>query len=280
MALVVVLLAYGLALHHFLQGAVAAWERENLAALGHHAAKMVAAEPPGEREVIALRLRRELDGFGVGLQWLAPGAAADEPSAGGVRVPVGREGGELRLASSRPARETLGRRLSVLYVSLLVTLFLALAVAVQGSVYWGVARPLREVRQQLRQMHRGPWRTTAGGAGAAEVVSLAREIEAVGLTLDRRVPEWVEAERKAGTELARRRLRAAVLPELQELNALLGDVLARGGPSPEAVRTLRRAQAASDRIAGRLDSSVDEELAAPSQGALAHRGSRPEGGSP
>lgn len=261
MALVVVLLGYGLALHHLIQGAVAAWERENLAALGHHAAEMVASEPPVRREAAARRLALELDGFGVGLRWLAPGAAVDEPSAGGVRVPVGEEGGELRLASSRPVRDSLGRRLLTLYAFLFAALFVTLAVAVQASVYWGVARPLRAVREQLRQMHRGPWRTTAGDAGAAEVVSLAQEIEAVGLTLDRRVPAWVEAERRAGTELARRRLHAAVLPELRELNALLGDVLARGGSSPEAVQALRRAQTASDRIAQHLAISVDEELA-------------------
>lgn len=259
-ALFVVLLGYGLVLHHVLQGAVGAWERENLAALGHHAADMVAAEPPEERASTVRRLAGELEAFGVELRWLEPASSEDPAPGGAVRLPVGAEGAELRLATSRPARETLGRRLSVLYASLLLTLFVALALAVQGSIYWGVVRPLRAVREQLRQMHRGPWRTTAGGDGSAEMVSLAREIEAVGLTLNRRVPEWVEAERKAGTELARRRLRMAVLPDLRELNALLGDVLVRGGTSPEVVRALRRAQSSSDRIAEHLATSVDEEL--------------------
>lgn len=259
-ALFVVLLGYGLALHHVLQGAVGDWERENLRALGHHAAEMVAAEPPGDRASTARRLAGELEAFGVELRWLEPTSSTEPAPGAAVRLPVGAEGAELRLATSRPARETLGRRVSVLYASLLLTLFVALALAVQGSVYWGVVRPLRAVRQQLRQMHRGPWCTTAGGDGSAEMVSLAREIEGVGLTLHRRVPEWVEAERKAGTELARRRLRTTVLPELRELNASLGDVLARGGSSPEAVRALRRAQGASDRIAEHLATSVDEEL--------------------
>lgn len=259
-ALFVVLLGYGLALHHVLQGAVAAWERENLAALGHHAADMVAAEPPEERASAVRRLAGELDAFGVELRWLEPASSEDPTPGAAVRLPLGAEGAELRLATSRPARETLGRRLSVLYASLLLTLFVALALAVQGSIYWGVVRPLRAVREQLRQMHRGPWRTTASGDGSAEMVSLAREIEAVGLTLNRRVPEWVEAERKAGTEFARRRLRMAVLPDLRELNALLGDVLVRGGASPEVVRALRRAQNSSDRIAEHLATSVDEEL--------------------
>jgi hypothetical protein len=135
-----------------------------------------------------------------------------------------------------------------------------LAVAVQGSIYWGASRPLRAVREQLRQMRRGPWRTNAAAEGVAEVVSLAREIEAVGLTLDRRVPEWVEAERRAGTELARRKLRTAMLPDLRELNALLGDALARGASPPETARSLRRAQAVSDRIADALATAVAEEL--------------------
>lgn len=259
-AVFVVLLTYGLALHHFVQGAIGAWERENLAALGHHAADMVAAEPPEDRASAVRRLAGELEAFGVELRSLDPDSSTEPAPGGAVRLPVGGGGAELRLATSRPARDTLGRRLSVLYASLLLTLFVALALAVQGSVYWGAVRPLRKVHQQLRQMHRGPWRTDAGDSGAAEMVSLAREIEAVGLTLHRRVPEWVEAERKAGTELARRRLRTAVLPDLRELNALLGDVLARGGASPEAVRALRRAQAVSDRIAEHLATSVEEEL--------------------
>jgi hypothetical protein len=75
------------------------------------------------------------------------------------------------------------------------------------------------------------------------------------------VPDWVEAERKAGTELARRALRAAALPELREINALLGDAQARGGSPAEVVRALRGAQAASDRIAHHVDTSVDEDLA-------------------
>lgn len=262
-AVLVVLAGFGLALHHFLQGAVVDWERENLAALGHHAAEMVAGEPPGEREAAARRLAGEIEAFGVELRWLGPGRAEEPVAAGALRVPVAGTGAELRLTSSRPAGETLGRRLFVLYASLLVTLSAALAVAVQGSVYWGLVRPLRTIRKQLQQMQRGPWRTTAATGGVAEVVSLAREIEAVGLTLDQRVPEWVEAERKAGTELARRTLRAAVLPELREINALLGDAQARGGAPAEVVRALRGAQAASDRIARHLDTSVDEALAGP-----------------
>ena len=246
-ALLVVLTAYGLALHHALQDAVRTWERENLVALGHHAAEMVAHE----------RLAADLEAFGLELRWLEPGATAEPAARGAVRVPVGEEGVGLQLASSRPTRETLGRRLLALSATLLLALFLALVAAVQGAVHWGVARPLRAVRKQLRQMRRGPWRTAAGEEGAAEVVSLARDIESVGLTLERRVPEWIEAERKAGIELARRRLRAAALPELQELNALLGDVLARGGSSPEAVRALRRAQAAADRIAEHLAASQE-----------------------
>lgn len=51
------------------------------------------------------------------------------------------------------------------------------------------------------------------------------------------------------------------MTELREMNALWGDVQARGGAPPAVVRALRGAQAASDRIARHLDTSVDEDLA-------------------
>lgn len=256
---VVILAAFGLLLHHSLQDALARWERENLAALAHHGAEMVAAEPTAERPRTARRLASELAGFGVELEWTgsAPEGGAADPRA--VSVPVGEGGGELRVASSRPLRETLGRRLSVLYAILLAALSAALVLAVQGSVYGGLVRPLRRVRKQLELMRRGPWTTDAASGGGAEVVALARDVEALGVTLDTQVSAWVEAERKAAGELARRRLRSTVLGELRDINVVVGDVMARDGNPPATVRALRRVQAASDRIADLLDQSFARE---------------------
>lgn len=256
-AVLVVLAAFGLVLHHALQDAIVGWERENLAALAHHAAEMVAAAPPDERPRAAQRLAGELAAFGVELQWVEPGSEGEAADAAAVSVPVGKGGGDVLLTSDRPARETLGRRLAVLYALLLAALFAALVLAVQGSVYWGLVRPLRRVRKQLERMRRGPWKTDAPAGGGAEVVELAGEIEALGYTLEHQIGAWVEAERKAGGELARRRLRGAVLDELREINVLVGDAMARDGNPPASERALRRVLAASDRIAGLLDRSFD-----------------------
>lgn len=256
-AVLVVLAAFGLILHHSLQDAIAGWERENLAALAHHAAEMVAAAPPDERPRAAQRLAAELAAFGVDLRWVEPGSEGDVADAAAVSVPVEKGGGDLRLTSSRPARETLGRRLAVLYALLLAALFAALVLAVQVSVYWGLVRPLRRVRTQLERMRRGPWKTDAAAGGGAEVVELAGEIEALGFTLEHQISTWVEAERKAGGELARRRLRRAVLDEVREIDVLVGDAMARDGSPPASLRDLRRVQAASERIAGLLDRSFD-----------------------
>lgn len=276
-AVAVVLGLFALVLHHSIQSAVDRWERENVAALGHHAASMVAAAPLELREATAERLGGELAAFGVKLDWARPGDAGDLPGEGTVRVPVGDGAGELLLTRSSPARQTLGRRLFALYASLLVTLFVGLTIAIQGSIFWGLVRPLRKIHAQLRTMRRGPWRTSADTNGVAEVVALAKEVESLGLTLDHRIPEWVEAERKASTELARRRLQAATLPDLREIRRLLelphaADTGAADGSA------IVGALAAVDRIEGQLDAALEtrEMCDAPADG-LAHR-EAPAGG--
>lgn len=255
-AVAIILGVFGLLLHHSVQSAIDQWERENVAALGHHAASMIAAAPAEQRSTTFERLSGELEGFGVQLEWDRGGAGGGSSSTGAVRVPVANEGGELRLARSEPARQTLGRRLFVLYASLLAALFVGLAFAIQVSVFWGLLRPLGRIHKQLRTMRRGPWRTTAGADGVAEVVALAREVESLGLTLDHRIPEWVEAERKASRELARRRLQAAALPELREIRRFLE------GPYDADTRvadggSIAGALAAVARIEGHLDASLE-----------------------
>lgn len=256
-AVAIVLGLFGLLLHHSIQSAVDRWERENVAAMGHHAASMIAAAPAGERAATVQRLSGELGGFGVELEWARPGAAEGSLGDGAVRVPVVGDGSELRLARTSPARQTLGRRLFVLYATLLAALFVGLAIAVQASVVWGLVRPLQRIHKQIRTMRRGPWRTTAGVGGVAEVVALAREVESLGLTLDHRIPEWVEAEKKASTELARRKLQASALPDLREIKTLVG-ALRESQPATVGLPLIERVLAAADRIEGHLDAALED----------------------
>ena len=136
--------------------------------------------------------------------------------------------------------------------------FVGLAIAVQASVFWGLVRPLQRIHKQLRTMRRGPWRTTAGLNGVAEVVALAREVESLGLTLDHRIPEWVEAERKASTELARKKLQAAALPELRKIRKLLEGLENRDAAAVDP-SWIGGVLASADRIEGYLDATLEDQ---------------------
>jgi len=100
--------------------------------------------------------------------------------------------------------------------------------------------PLKQVRDQLRKMKRGPWATPAAALGSREIVELANELESVGHTLDRRISMWVKAERRAAFEMARLDLRNRILPAARELNVLVGDLIARGTLDAAGVHHSRR----------------------------------------
>ncbi len=266
-AVLVVMAVFGVLLHQRGQAEIRAWERENLAALGHHAAQMISASSPVDRPETVARLTEELRGFGVELHVTGPpggggegpfeeNRSADVPA---VRVPLDESGTEVAVMRHASATSTLGERLFTLYAVLLGLVTVSLVGVIHASVHWSLVRPLRRVHAQLRQMVRGPWASDASEDGTHEVASLAREVEAVGTNLSERVPQWIEAERKAASELARRRLRERAVPELRILNLLVGDLLAKGDLSRDAVRELRGAQAASDRLAVLLDVPIHYE---------------------
>lgn len=267
-AVLVVMAVFGVLLHHEGRAEIRAWERENLAALGHHAAQMISASPRDDRPATVARLTEELRGFGVELHVIARsgddterGSEESRPSGGAaVRVPLGDSGAEVVVERQASATATLGKRLFTLYAVLLGLVAVSLVAVIHASVHWSLVRPLQRVHAQLRQMIRGPWASGAHEDGAHEVASLALEVEAVGTALSERVPQWIEAERKAASELARRRLRQRAVPELRILNLLVGDLLAKGDLSRTAVRELRAAQAASDRLAVLLDIPIHRAL--------------------
>lgn len=267
-AVLVVMAAFGVLLQQRGQAEIRGWERENLAALGHHAAQMISASSPVDRPETVARLTEELRGFGMELHVTGPpvdgaeGPAEESRHAGvpAVRVPLDESGNEVVVSRRESITGTLGKRLFSLYAVLLGLVAVSLVGVIHASVHWSLVRPLRRVHAQLHQMVRGPWTSDASEDGTHEVASLAREVEAVGMHLSERVPQWIEAERKAASELARRRLRERAVPELRVLNLLVGDLLATGDLSRDAVRELRGAQAASDRLAVLLDIPIHREL--------------------
>lgn len=237
--------AYAVALHHSVRRAVVTWEREDLSALAHHAAEMLASVPPAAREDEAAQLTQQLSGFGLELQLAKPAGAS---TGGGVRIPIRGSGYALHLSRAMPAAEVLLARIARIEVLLGASVIGVLLVAVQGSVYWGLVRPLRTVHQQLNLMKRGPWTTRATADGVGEVVALAQEVQLVGTTLDHRISQWVAAERRGAAEAARLAVRAAALPHAREVNLIAGELLVRQSVDADAIRLVRKLQKAADRL--------------------------------
>ena len=255
-SMLIVMSGYAWALHHGVRGALQEWERSNLAAIGHHVVGMVQPQAPEGRAELVRNLNEQLSGFGVSLA--LGGSGAPSPESPAVAVPLDEGNESLIVAAREGAADVLGKRLAPLYLGLVGAVFVALLAAVQGSIYWGFTRPMRAVRRQVQMMRRGPWKTTAGDAGGAELVGLALEIERVGETLEERVTQWVEAERRAGAELALHQLRSKALPLARESNLMTSELLAAGGLSADDVRRLRRLQAASDHLTQLYTLPLDE----------------------
>jgi hypothetical protein len=252
-AVLLVVALFAAVAHHSLQRVASRWAREDLAALGHHVAEVVLASPPEERRQVIARLAEHLLAFDVVI------TVADEvirsSDGSSLFLPLGPGLGELRLRRSRPAEVELSRRLTRLNLFLGGAALAALLAAVQSSVYWGLVRPLREVRNQLRLMRRGPWRVPASAAIAApELAELSRDVEEVGAILDQKVSEWVAAERRAAEQLTSSRLRTATLPSVRSINLIASDLLARGALDDRQVRSLREIVRAGEGLLATLSS--------------------------
>ncbi len=239
--------AYAVALHHSVRRAVVTWEREDLSALAHHAAEMLASLSPAAREDAAAQLTQQLTGFGLELQLAKPAGASIE---GGVRIPIRGSHYALHLSRAMPAAEVLLARIARIEVLLGASVIAVLLAAVQGSVYWGLVRPLRAVHRQLQLMKRGPWTTRAAADGVGEVVALAQEVQLVGTALDHMISEWVAAERRGAAEAARLAFRATALPHAREVNLIAGELLVRKAVDTNTIRLVRRLQKAADRLVG------------------------------
>lgn len=233
-----VVVAYSVLLRETVRGAVTVWEAERLGAIAHHVSEMVSRDQSSDyRETIA-SVANDHRIFGYAVQWEPTGTTGRGRST--VTVALEHAPGVVVVSADKPLFDELDRRLWAGCGLLAVGAFLALIFAVHGSVHWGLRRPLKQVRDQLRKMKRGPWATPAAALGSREIVELANELESVGHTLDRRISMWVKAERRAAFEMARLDLRNRILPAARELNVLVGDLIARGALDAAGVHHSRR----------------------------------------
>ena len=235
---IIVLIAYNVLLRVTVRGVVTDWEAERLGAIAHHIAEMVAREQTSNfRETIAA-VAEDHRIFGYEVQWAPSGHTGRGEST--VTVALENAPGVVVVTAATPVFEDLDRRLWLGCGLLAGGTIVALIAAVHGSVYWGLLRPLKRVKDQLRKMKRGPWSAPAATFGSREIVELANELEAVGHTLDRRISMWVEAERRATYETVRLDLKNRILPPAREINVLAGDLVARGTFDAAGVRHARR----------------------------------------
>jgi hypothetical protein len=243
---VAVVLGYSVLLRSTVRGEVNTWELERLGAVAHHVANMVTRDAGPNYQLVIARVAEDHRNFGYDVSWIASG----HPGPGKSSVTVALTGvpGFVRVTAITPAFEALVRRLWVGCALLAGGAFLAVFVAVKGSVHWGLVRPLKSVRRQLRLMQRGPWAAPAGAFGSREIVELATELEAVGHSLDRRISTWIQAERRAAYEGARLELRGCLISPAREINLVVGDLLARGTPNSADVNKMRRLLQAIDNI--------------------------------
>ena len=234
----VVVVAYSVLLRETVRGVVTGWEAERLGAIAHHVSEMVSRQSSLDYRKTIESVADDHRIFGYEVSWEPSG----QPGLGKSAVSVALEGapGIVIVSAANPLFEDLDRRLWVVSGLLAGGAIVALIVAVNGSVHWGLLRPLKRVRDQLRKMKRGPWSAPAAALGSREIVELATELEAVGHTLDRRISMWVEAERRATYETVRLDLRNRIVPAVREINVLVGDLIARGSLDDPGVGRARR----------------------------------------
>ena len=256
-------IVYNVLLRETVRGVVTDWEAERLGAVAHHVAEMVTrGQGSNYRETIAA-VADDHRIFGYEVRWAPIGQTGRGESA--VTVALQNAPGVVEVTAATPMFEDLDRRLWLGCGLLAGGTILALIVAVHGSVYWGLLKPLKRVKDQLRRMKRGPWTAPAATLGSREIVELANELEAVGHTLDRRISMWVEAERRATYEGVRLDLRNRILPAAREINVLVGDLLAREKLDSEGIHKARRLLHAVENIlrvvrAEETEETIDQNM--------------------
>ena len=245
-SVMVVVLAYSFLLRETLHAAISGWELERLGAVAHHVAQMVSREADADHRETIAAVAEDHRIFGYEIEWAATGQPGPETSA----VTVGLEGasGVVRVSATAPLFETLDRRLWIGCGLLGVGAIIGLVAAVHGSVHWGLVRPLKAVRNQMRRIRRGPWAVPAAALGTREIADLAAELESVGHTLDRRITMWVRAERRAAHENARIELRQRLVEPVRDINLIVSDLLARKAVTGLEARTARRLVQAAARL--------------------------------
>jgi hypothetical protein len=105
------------------------------------------------------------------------------------------------------------------------------------------------------------------------LAELSRDVEEVGAVLDKKVSEWVAAERRAVEELVSLRLRTATLPSVRSINLIASDLLARGRLEDRQVRSLREIVQIGEGLLVTLtpgDKSTSQELDGGLRRPLAH----------
>jgi len=232
---------------------VAAWEREEAAAVAHHVADMMETALPADVATAIARTASDLRPFGIDLRFSTTGRVPDSRS---VSVPLKDNRGFIVARATKDLSRTLRARLRRSSILLALGVLAALLIAVEGAVYWGAVLPLRRVQNQLNRMSRGPWHIDAEVGGGKEVADLSRHIAAVGAELERSITQWVEAERRAASENSRMELRQKSIPILRELNLAASNLGAQRALSAEGTRAVRRMLAAADQFATLLTTSI------------------------
>lgn len=242
----IVLLTSSLVLRGTVRRAVESWEAERLGSVAHHVAEMVARTGGGDVRTMVAAAGADYRSFGYRVEWLPDGVPGS--GQGAVTVALAKAPGVVRVTATEPAFAALDRRLWLVHGLLGATTLGAVLGAVRLSIFWGLGRPLRRLRKQIRVMKKGPWGAPAAALGAREIAELATELEAVGHTLDRRISSWIAVERRAAYEAARLELRQRLVAPVRELNLLAGEAVARADGDGDGVRRLREVLHAADRI--------------------------------
>jgi len=234
----IAVIAYSMLLRETVRGVVMDWEAERLGTIAHHVSEMVSRDQGPDFKKTIASVADDHRIFGYKVLW----APSGEPGRGDstVTVALGNAPGVVVVSATEPLFQDLDSRLWVGCGVLAAGVIVVLIAAIQGAVHWGLVRPLKQVKGQLRKMKRGPWSAPAANFGSREIVELANELEAVGHTLDRRISMWVKAEQRATYEGARLNLRKRTLPAAREINVLVGDLMARGSLDDSGVRHARR----------------------------------------
>jgi len=229
--------------------AASTWEARLVSGLAHHMADMVRGLPATDAVEVVSSIDRGASGLDIHLAYLP---SRPTKSGGELVVPITGGGGYI-IASSGTSL-TRGLRATMLQSSAAATLVtvLLLLVAIAVTVRLSFVEPLRSVLGQLRAMRRGGWLTSPPIHGTREVQDLASEVASVGVELETRVEQWVEAERLGASEGVRLRYVRAASPMFQEAYASASQLLAEKRLTSTGTRALRHLLTAVDDLSALL----------------------------